>query len=207
MAANSIATITVNTIAELKTAPVYANTIMLVVGKAAVGDNLGGFYRWDSTSTAAEDLTFLNTIASTAIQGSTGRWVRIFQRARQYPGGVLVNTGGVKTFYALGLSTAADGTVTSYLTDDGTATGNALFSTVWTTTGQATSMGTGTNANDIVIGGQKSLSSDNKTLVYQFARGNSTVLGATLSALLGLVIPGLRPPIQGTACTLIVTGL
>lgn len=199
----SVSTLTVATISDLKVAPMSPDTLVLVVGKATMMDNLGGFYRWDSSSTADEDLDFLNVIKSS--NSAAGRWVRVFQRAKVYPGGVLVNTGGVKTFYILGKTTDVAGLVTAYLTEDGTATGKPLFSTVWGTTGSASTLAT--SANDIVIGGQKLLSSDLKTLTYQFARGNSTVLGTTLSALIGLVVPGLRPPLSGTPVSILVYGV
>jgi len=199
----AVSTINVMTVADLKMQPVSTDTILLLVGKEHLADGLGGFYRWDVSSTLDEDMAFLNVIKSSV--SSTGRWVRIFQRVRQFSHGVLVSVGGVKTFYVLGKATDANGLVTAYLTDDGTPTGNALFSSVWTAQGQA--IANAGSANDLVVGGQKSLSSDMKTLVYQFARGGSVTLGASLTALLGLVIPGLRPPGTGTPVTLIVTGL
>lgn len=199
----AVSTINVMTIADLKTQPVSEDTIVLLVSNSTLGDGLGGFYRWDSTSSADEDTTFYNVVKSSTT--SSGRWVRIFQRVRQFPHGVLVSVGGVKTFYALGKTTDVNGLVTAYLTDDGTATGNSLFTTVWTAQGQAIAQAA--TANDLVIGGQKSLSSDMKTLIFQFARGGSVTLGSSLTAILGLLIPGLRPPAIGTPVTLVVTGL
>lgn len=199
----AVATITVDTLNSLRSQPVSEDTILLLVGNGSVRDGFGGFYRWDATSSTDEDMVFLNTVKSSVTPN--GRWVRIFQRARQVPQGIFVSVGGVKTLYILGKVTDSAGLVTAYLTEDNTATGTPLFSSVWTAQGQA--IANATSANDLVVGGQKSLSSDLKTLTYQFARGGSVTLGSSLLAIAGLVIPGLRPPASGTPVTLIVTGL
>lgn len=191
--------IAIDLISGLRSTPVSTmNTIALVVGGATLGDGLGGFYRWDGTSTTVEDTRFYNVVASSS--RATGRWIRVFQRVRTVASGYLVSNGGFKEFFMPAVLNSS-GQVTIYLTDDGTATGNPLFSEVWTTQGDAS--GTPATANDSIIGSKKSLSTDLKTLVYQFVKGGNT----TLTGLLGLVIPGLTGAPAGTAVVVRVSGI
>lgn len=199
--ANTSAVTAADLLTNLRAMPIADNQRIFMVGKSAMGDNLGGFYRWDSSSTAAEDLTFMNVVISNL--SATGRWVRIFQKAKTYAQGILVNNAGVKTMYLPG-TTDSSGNVTVNLTDDNTATGNPLFTEVWITAGMA-SVAAAT-ANDVLTGSGK-VSADLKTMTYSFARGNSTTLGSTLLALAGLIIPGLRAANAGVAVQLKVEGI
>lgn len=120
--------------ADLVAAPVSPGATAFFAGRAVVGDGLGGLYRWDAASTATVDTRFLNVIQSSTT--ATGRWVRVFQRARSLPHGILVMNGGVKTFFASGV-TAADGSAALNLTMDNTPTGEAIFSDIWSNTSRA----------------------------------------------------------------------
>ena len=191
-----------NLIADLQTAPVMHNQVVLVTGKLTMTDGLGGFYRWDAASTLDAELVFMNVVPSTV--SPTGRWLRIFQRARNLQQGVLVNNGGVRTLYALGV-TDGNGRFTINMTEDNTPGGVAIFTEVWQTDGEATA--NAPTANDVVIGSRFSLSTDKKVLVYQFSRGNMTTLGTTLLNIVGTIIPGLRSVPAGTAVAVKVDGV
>lgn len=163
-------------IADLKASAVAANAQAFVSGKTAPSDGLGGLYRWDPVSIATEDMTFLNTVKSD--QTDVGRWVRVFQRAQQLPHGVLVNTGGVKAFFANGV-TAADGTASLALTMDGTADGVPIFQAIWNNTANART--TSQIAGNAV---QSFLMAETlKTTKHGFSKANAVtmVLGSILS--------------------------
>ena len=117
-----------NLIADLKAMPVSPSTKVFVFGKDTIGDNLGGFYYWDNASTLPEDSVYLNVITSD--NTPTGRWRRVFAKSVQYPQGVLVNTGGVKKFYAAGVINAS-GECALNLTADNTPNGAPLFAEIW----------------------------------------------------------------------------
>lgn len=160
----------VNTVADLRLLNPATNQIALMVGKTLVGDGLGGFYRWDSTATGAED-TYMNFIISTV--NSNGRWVRVFQKARAVGGGILVNNGGVKSFY-ISATTGSTGEVTLNLTMDNTATGTAIFSEIWSIVpNPQTSAAT---PSDAVQSYRKSLSADLKTTTYGFYKANAVTI-------------------------------
>jgi hypothetical protein len=121
---------TVNTIAELKARPVAPDALVLVVGKATAGDGLGGFYQWDAASAAAEDMAYLNVIASDG--PAAGRWVKLFIRNRLTGGparGTLTINGAFRTFF-VGATTDAHGDARVVLTEDGTVGGVPLFSEI-----------------------------------------------------------------------------
>lgn len=189
------------TLADLKAA--YNPTgNALILGKTTVGDGLGGFYYWDPTNTTAtEDTKFLNMIVSSVT--NNGRWTRVFQKAQTIPQGYMVNNGGVKTLYCPA-TTNSSGQCTIYLTNDGTATGTALFSEVWQVTPAASP--TATIANPPLVGyGQAS--SDLKTLSCTFSQNNSTTLGATLLNIAGTLIKGLTPVPSGVPVLIKVEGV
>lgn len=186
----------VDLITNLKTMRTFEGTVILLVGAVTLTDGLGGLYRWSGSETSAEDTKYWNFIGSNVT--SAGRWVRINQRVRVSGAGNLVTNGGFKQFF-IGGTTASDGTVTVYLTSDGTATGPAIFTEVWTTTSDVNL--SVTSANDSPIGSRLSLSADLKTLKYQFVRG------ATTTALLNLAIPGLRSAAAGTPVVIQVAGI
>lgn len=163
-------------LSDLRDAPVSVGAQAFVSGKSTPSDGLGGLYRWDPAATAAEDTVFLNTVKSN--NQATGRWVRLFQRAQQLPHGVLVNTGGVKAFYATG-TTAADGTASVSLTMDGTATGEPIFSQIWSNMARArTTSQTAANAVQSFI-----MAEDLKSTKHGFCKANALniVLGSVLS--------------------------
>lgn len=195
--ASSYSPVEVDLIANLKALPIADGTVVLLVGATSLTDGLGGFYRYSMSSTAAEDTRFWNVVASTV--SATGRWIRIFQRVRTVGSGYLVTNGGFKEFF-MPTTLDANGRATVYLTDDGTATGNPIFSEVWTTQGDGAAAGS--TANDSVIGSKRSLSADLKTLVYQFSRGSSVTV-----TLLGVLVPGLTAAPAGTAVVVRVSGV
>lgn len=192
----------VSLLADMQNAPVSADTIIFLVGKDTMGDGLGGFYRWDASATGSLDAQYLNIVPSN--KSSSGRWVRIFQRARNLSHGVLVNNGGVKSFYAPSTVDANSQSLIN-LTEENTANGTAIFSEVWSTNGE--SIVNVTDPNDVVIGVRKTLSANKKQLTYYFARGNTTTLGSALLNILGLVIPALRPAAVGTSVIIKVEGI
>lgn len=84
---------TFGTVADLRAQAGTDKVQVLLNGLATVGDNNGGTYMWNATSTATDD-GFL-TIAATGVQ--TGRWIRL----------VNANTiKGTKTLSGLALQTA-----------------------------------------------------------------------------------------------------
>lgn len=190
--------LTLDTVNDLKAAPTQDAQLVLVLGVTAYGDGGGGFYRFDKTSTAANDTSYYNVVAPTA---GSGRWVRVFQRVRPIGAGgnIIVANGSFKMIYAPG-TTDANGRVTVYLTDDGTATGNAIFSTIMQTAGEGAA--NVTDPNNMLIGARYSLSADRKTLVYQFARGNSSVI-----SLLGATILGMRTAAPGSPVVVRIDGM
>lgn len=187
----------VNTLTDLRTYPPSTNATVLLIGKATVGDGLGGFYRWDSSSVAIEDSTYLNTIVS-SVPDITGRWVRVFQKVKVYPHGLMVTNGGVMTFYA-GSTTNASGQSVINLTEDNTLSGVPLFSAVWQVNGQADA--SASTSNDVITGNGK-VSADLKTATFTFSRGNSSAVGV-----LGLTVLGLRSAPASTPVRLSVTGI
>jgi len=191
----------VGLLSDLRLQPVDLNVAILMVGMNSMDDNLGGFYRWDATSAVAED-QFLNSVVSS--MSETGRWVRVFQRVRQLPHGILCYNGGIKTFYGAGtVNGSSESSV--YLTMDGTAGGTAIFSNVLATNCEATA--NISNANDVITACRKSLSVDLKTLTYYFSRGNTQTLAGTLVAIAGTVITALRAAPSGTAVIFKAEGL
>jgi hypothetical protein len=192
----------VNNLEELKARMPHPGMHVLLVAKAVIGDNLGGFYRWDPDASGAEDTVYMNTIPSN--NSTTGRWIRVFQKAQAYPHGVLVRNGAVKSFWVAGISDA-NGDVTVNLTEDGTATGKEIFQEVWSTQCEATvNM---VSANDAVVVTRKSLSANRKVLVYRLARGKQTTLGLSLGQILGVGISGLQAASSGIPCQIRVDGI
>jgi hypothetical protein len=198
MMPSTTAILTLDTLTALRAAPVAEGQLVLVLGVSSYGDGLGGFYRWVSTASAPED-TIYNNIVISSISPDSGRWMRVFQRVRTVGPNTLISNGSFKTLFCPA-STDLNGRVTIYLTDDGTATGNALFSTVMQTSGEGTAPVT--DPNNMLIGSRYSMSADLKTLVYQFARGNS----ATLSAL-GANILGMRAAAISSSVSVRVDGV
>lgn len=198
----TMGTLRLETIADLKAAPVAEGQVVLLVGGMSLGDGRGGFYRWSAASTTAEEMTFLNVVLSD--RSTSGRWLRIFQRARKLAHGVLVNNGGVRTFYADGV-TDANGQATVNLTEENTPGGTALFAEIWSSSGEAKS--SGPTANDSIIGSRKVVANDLKTITYQFNRGATTTLASSLTGILGLLVPGLRAAPPGTAVTIRIDGI
>lgn len=189
--------LTLDSLNDLRTLPVADAQLVLVLGVTGWGDGLGGFYRWSAGNTTAEDKPYYNFVGSS--RSTAGRWVRVFQRVRTIGVNVLVTNGGFKTLFASGV-TDANGRLTVYLTDDGTPAGNALFGNIMQTNGEGTAVQT--DPNNIFVSGRYSLSSDLKTLVYQFARGNSSVV-----SLLGTTVLGMRAAAQGATVSVRIDGM
>jgi hypothetical protein len=161
----------VDTIADLRLKAVAANAVVLVVGKLTVGDGMGAFYLFDADSTEAEDMTFLNVLTSSV--STTGRWKRLNVKTQTLPHGILTMNGGVKTFYASGVTNSSS-EFTVNLTMDGTATGMAIFSQILDNSAKA--YPTIASTNDAVNSVVKSEAA--KITTYLFTRGNNIVLGA-----------------------------
>lgn len=190
-------------VTELKNLGIAPSKIAFMVAKAVMGDNLGGFYRWDPDASGMEDTTYLNTIPSNLSE--TGRWIRVFQKAQMLGGNaVMVRNGSLKTVYTPGV-TNSSGEVVVYLTDTGLSTGNAIYTEVWSSQCEATA--NLSSANDALVITRKTLSNDLKTLTYVLARGNNQTLGGTLLAILGTVITGLRAAPSGVVCSVRVDGI
>ena len=164
------------TLAELKACPVSPGARVFLAGKNAVGDNLGGFYRWDEAATGAEDAAYMNIVPSS--RSATGRWRRIFVRNIQYPHGVLTFNGGIKTFYASGV-TNANSDIMLYLTEDNTPAGAALFTEIWSNVSRSTATANGPSS--AVQSYTKSLSADLKQTTHGYYKANA------LTITLGLV--------------------
>ncbi|QKZ15185.1 discoidin domain-containing protein [Spirosoma sp. KUDC1026] len=163
----------VGTIADLKAKPLTnQNIVVLVQGKTTATDGQGAFYRWMPLSTDAEDMTFLNVVISSL--ATTGRWVRLNVRNLQLPHGVLAMSGGLKTFYASGLTNVSSEFVVN-LTYEGTATGTPIFSQILENTTVATPT-TYASTNDIVTGAP--ISETAKTTTYHYIKGNNIILSA-----------------------------
>lgn len=153
-------------LADLKACPVYPGARVFIAGKSSLGDNLGGFYRWDETATGSDD-AYMNLVSSNLT--GTGRWRRLFVKSIVYPQGIMVMNGAVKTFYATG-ATNANGDITLNLTDDNTATGNALFAEIWSNVSR--SIATATGPSSAVQSYTKSLSPDLRQTVHGYYKAN-----------------------------------
>jgi len=174
-------TVTVPTVALLRTEPLPPSgvtKIVFLIGKNTMGDNLGGFYRWDMTSTDTEDTQFMNVIASDL--NTTGRWLRVFQRARNTAGGAtLVNNGGVRTMF-ISATTNSSGEISINMTEEGTSGGTAIFTEIWSITATANINATG--PADAVQSYRKTLAANLKTATYGFYKANAVTI--TLGLLL-----------------------
>lgn len=192
--------LTLDTISQLRTAQVSDGQLVLVLGAATYGDGLGGFYRWVAGSSATEDANPYFNVITSSVAGANGRWIRTFQRVRILGGGnILVTNGGFKTLFCSGV-TDANGRIALNLTEDGTATGTPLFATIMMTSGEGIAVQT--DPNNVLIGGRYAITSDMRTLTYQFARGNSSTL-----SLLGITVLGMRAAATGTAVAVRIDGM
>ncbi len=158
----------VDLLSDLKSLVPSPGDKVYLTGRTTIGDQLGGFYYWDPTSIDPEDTLFMNVIPAFGVV--TGRWIRSFQKARQYPQGTtnpgmtMVVNGGVKTLYINTVVSDSNGDATVYLTDTGVASGNALFTEIWFHDVRANSPSSTPSTG--VSSYFKSLSTDLKTLVY-----------------------------------------
>jgi hypothetical protein len=187
-------------LSDLRDAPVYDKAVAFLVGKLALGDGLGGFYLFQTSASGTED-AFMNTVISN--NTTTGRWVRIFQKAKTYTQGIMVNNGGVKSFYLPG-TTDSSGQTVMYLTDDNTSTGNALFTEVWQITPE---QNPATAPSNPPILGYGVMSNSLKTMTCKFSQNNTTTLGGTLLSIVGSVINGLAPVPSGVTVLIKVDGI
>ena len=185
-----------DTLADLRAMPVDASAKVFLLGRASVGDSLGGLYYWDPAASAPEDTTYLSVVASDA--SPAGRWRRVVVRAVSYPQGVLVNTGGVKTLYASGVTTAA-GECALNLTNDNTPTGSALFSEVWSNFSRAKTAAAG--PADSVTSYTKSLAANLKSTTHGFFKPNPVTIT------LGLVYSPFAAAPAGVPVQFEVTGV
>lgn len=179
MSKSSKSVIVCDTVADLKAAATADADVALLVSKAAPGDNLGGIYRYSAASTEAEDMAYLNVIRpAAAATGTPGGWLRVVQRAKTYPQGVMSMNGIVRTFFASG-TTNASGDVILFLTEDNTATGVPLFKQIWFNDSKATVNATG--PANAVTSYVKTLATDLRQTTHGFFRANA------LTVTLGLV--------------------
>ena len=181
MAFLNYVTVTVDVLSSLRNEALPASgttKIVFLIGKTTMGDNLGGFYRWDASATDADDTQFMNYLTSNL--SSTGRWVRVFQKARLTTGGAtLVNSGGVRTLF-IAATTNSSGEITVNMTEEGTSTGTAIFTEIWSITATANINATG--PADAVQSYRKSLAGNLKTATYGFYKANAVTI--TLGLLL-----------------------
>ena len=174
MSATAKSMLVYDTLAALRAAPTGDSDVVLMVGKAGLGDNLGGLYRYSATSTDAEDTAYLNVVQPAAVaSGAPGRWQRVVTRAKAYPQGVLVMNGAVKTFFAAGTTNAA-GDVTLFLTDTNTAAGNPLFTQVFFNDSRATTAATG--PANAVTSYVKTLAADLRQTTHGFFKANAVTV-------------------------------
>lgn len=159
--------ISVSTQAELKAVFPAPGMIAYLLSKSTIGDNLGGFYRWDENATGADDTLYMKSFCSST--KPTGRWVRTFQTIALLTHGTLFIEGGKKTFYA-SLDTVSGGTASLNLTMDNTATGDPIFREILST--RADCLSNAATVADLVLSGRKSLSADLKQVSYLFFKAN-----------------------------------
>ncbi|UHG93236.1 hypothetical protein [Spirosoma oryzicola] len=166
----------VQTVADLKLKAVSPYTPVFVLARNDLSDGLGlgAIYYWKPDATDAEDMTFLNVIGSSV--SATGRWMRLIVRTQQLPGGILVSNSGKKEYFT-SIVTSAQGKATINLTADGTATGTALFSTIYSNRCEMVGP-MPTSINNAILEYTESVSSDKKQTTHQFYKGNSTAVGA-----------------------------
>lgn len=194
---------TVNTIADLK--KIFPkNQVVLVIGKTTPGDGLGGFYRWDPSASGVDDTAFLNIVATTVEDPPAGRWVRVFQKVKTYPHGIMVMNGGVKIFYATGLSTDSQGKIVVNLTEDATTNGSALFTEIWQKGFDA--QNSAPTAND-VISGNAVVSANLKVLTYTFSKGSSQTLGLNVAQIVGANIASMKAVPAGVPVIIKIEGV
>ena len=182
----------VTTIADLKAQPLDTNVKVFVQSYISLGDGLGGMYYWDSSSTLAEDMVFLNTITSNV--SSSGRWVRLNQRARSIPQGYFTQNGNVKEVF-INAVTDGNGRATVNLTTDNTPTGPSIFTEVWDNRSYATDPQTvNTSVRSCVYANPAGL----KTTTHQFSKPNQ---------ILALLAFADTPVAAGVAVRFIVKGV
>lgn len=188
--------VSVPLVSNLKSQPGNTENTIMTLGAITKGDGLGKFYYFDKNdNTTAEDMVNYNVIVPNT---GGGRWKAVFTRMIALPHGILSIQSGLKQFFYTGV-TALDGTCTVNLTLDGTSNGTPIFSTVFFDDSKANI--NITNIADAVSSCRKTLSADNKVLVHQFFRGNSTVV-----SILGANIIAFRAAAQNTAVSFSISG-
>jgi len=192
------------TIAELRLMPVRDGRVVVVADKATAFDNTGGFYRWNPNATGSEDTKYLNIIVSSV--SSTGRWIRMFQRAVDISptNGTMLTLAGNYKEYTVSGTTNASGQIVWNLTDDGTATGNALFTStkiILVEVDQDQPL-----PEDAVTPRRISLSSNLKVLTYGFSKPKINPVTTAL-ALIGVSIVPTQSVAAGVPATLTIKGL
>lgn len=189
-------TVKVGTLTELKATPVVQNKIVFMVGKDTLTDNQGGFFRWESTSTATEDNTFLNVVTSSISGVTTGRWLKIFTRARQFPGGTLVYLGGGMKQYFGSATTDSNGEVILPITEENTVGGTAIFNQVFASFADPVTVATGPAT--AVQSYKKAVTA--KTITWGFYRANA------LTVTLGLLFTPVASIGAGTVVNFVIFG-
>ena len=184
----------VRTLTDLKAVAVGSISTVFMLGRVTSGDGLGGFYDWNETSTDAEDTQFLNTVVSN--NSATGRWIRVYQKAKTVPQGILVSNGGVKTLY-VSTVTDSNGKAKINLTTDNTPTGPSIFTEIWEN--RSYSKLTATGPGDAVQ--SYLVAADLKTTTHGYYKANA------ITITLGLVVPPLASTGAGIAVGFKIEGI
>lgn len=196
-----------DTLSQLRAAPVAEGTLVLLVGKDVPYDGKGGLYRWSAASVAADESGSMSfsVIASTRPGQVTGRWIRVFHKVRVLPQGFLIYTGGVMEFFSNDLLSDANGRVQTYLTYDGTVSGAPIFTDVWQPSFSV--LFKPTNVNSAIIGNIEPLPIDLKSAAVNLSQLKPTSLPGVLTSLLGLIINPAQVPASGTKVRIFVKGV
>lgn len=176
--------------------------MVFLMGVATENDNMGGLFQYSDT--AADSVDDRNVLA---VPGkSTGRYIRKNAKTVVLPHGIIAFLGSLKLFFTTANYTiGSDSKCMLYLTQDNTAAGTALFSQILWNSSRA--IGTAATSNDIILSQAETLPVDLKSTTHIYARGNSTTIGATITALLNTVLPGLRAGSIGTSVQFFIVGI
>lgn len=192
----------VRTVPDLKNNPAGEENVVFTLGVITSGDNKGKIYYWDAQSVEAEDTKYWNIVQVTGV--SVGRYKSAFTRVIDLPHGILFMNNGKKEFFTTSAVISGNSDCLVNLTFENTATGTPIFDKILFDDSKA--IVDNSNVNEAVSSCRKTLSANNKQLTHLFYRGSSTTLGNSLTALLGLVIPGFRTATAGTPVTFKVEG-
>lgn len=192
-----------DTIADLKNQPGNISNVVMVLGYLAKGDNKAKHFYFDSTSTLTEDLISLNVIAP--ITGG-GRWLAVINKGIQVTSDMYMKVeGNFKTLYVSGITTIADTTGLRYLTNNGTSSGDALFTKILYE--NCIPDVNASSRKEIITANRASISVDLKSISYYLSRPNpDTALNLTVLGGTGMTMEGNRTVPIGTKYLIKVEG-